>query len=59
MSELYEDGDNLYIYIFGEQAADSYFAKLIFDKSGFITSIITDYVPLSLYGSFGKDFIGY
>lgn len=57
--EAYEDGDYLYIYIFGGGAASQYFAKLIFDKSGFITSIITEYVPLSIYGSFSEDFIGY
>jgi hypothetical protein len=59
IAEVYEDGDNLYIYIFGGNAADTYFAKLIFDKSGYITSIVADYFPLSIYGSFGKDFIGY
>lgn len=59
ITEAYEDGDNIYIYIFGGNAADSYFAKLIFDKtSGYITSIIADYGPLSDYGSFGDHFIG-
>jgi hypothetical protein len=57
--EAYEDGDYLYIYIFGAGSASQYFAKLIFDKSGFITSIITEYGPLSVYGSFSENFIGY
>lgn len=59
ITEAYEDGDNIYIYIFGGNAADSYFAKLIFNRSGFVTSIIADYGPLSKYGSFGKHFIGF
>lgn len=59
-TEAYEDGNNIYIYIFGGNAADSYFAKLVFHKfSGYTTSIITDYGPLSMYGSFGEHFIGY
>jgi len=60
IAEAYEDGNNIYIYLYGGNAADSYFAKLIFDKSsGYITSIITDYGPLSEYGSFTERFIGY
>lgn len=57
--EAYEDGENIYIYIFGGNAAGSYFAKLIFDRLGFVTSIIVDYRPLSEYGSFGEHFIGF
>lgn len=60
IAEAYEDGNNIYIYLYGGNAADSYFAKLIFGKSsGYITSIITDYRPLSEYGSFTERFIGY
>ncbi|MCG8804033.1 hypothetical protein [Tenacibaculum finnmarkense] len=59
ITEAYEDGDNIYIYLHGGLAADSYFAKLIFDKTGFVTSIIADYSPLSEYGSFGDHFIGF
>lgn len=60
ITEAYEDGEHIYIYIFGGNAADAYFAKLIFHKkSGYITSIISDYKPLSRYGSFGEHFIGY
>ena len=58
--EAYEDGSYIYVYLFGGNAADSYFAKLIFDKSeGYITSIIADYGPLSAYGSFSEHFIGF
>lgn len=57
--EAFEDGENLYIYFFGGNAAGSYFAKLIFDRSGFVTSIIADYDELSEYGSFGNYFIGF
>lgn len=60
ITEAYEDGQFIYIYIFGGNAADSYFAKLIFDKTdGYVTSIIVDYIPLSMYGSFGEYFIGF
>jgi len=31
-TEAYEDGDNIYVYLFGGNAANGYFAKLIFDK---------------------------
>ncbi len=58
--EGYEDGENIYIYIFGGNAAGSYFAKLVFDKTeGYVTSIISEYGALSMYGSFGEHFIGY
>ena len=60
ITEAYEDGDNIYIYIFGGNAADTYFAKLIFNtSSGFVTSIISDYVPMSRYRCFGSHFIGF
>ena len=60
ITEAYEDGENIYVYIFGGEAADSYFAKLIFNTDvGYITSIIANYGPLSDYGSFGSHFIGY
>ena len=60
ITEAYEDGEFIYIYIFGGGAAGSYFAKLIFHKTdGYQTSIVADYVPLSQYGSFGEHFIGF
>jgi len=60
ITEAYEDGEFIYIYIFGGNAASSYFAKLIFNKNdGYITSIISDYGTLSKYGSFSSKFIGY
>ena len=60
ITEAYEDGSNIYIYIFGGIAADSYFAKLIFNATeGFVTTIVAEYSDLSDYGSFGKHFIGF
>ncbi|CAM1345634.1 hypothetical protein [Tenacibaculum amylolyticum] len=57
--EAYEDGENLYIYLFGGESSSSYFSKLIFNKKEFITSITVDYVPMSIYSSFGENFIGF
>lgn len=57
--EVYEDEDMVYIYVSGGEAADTYFGKLVFDNSGFATSIMVDYVPLSMYGSFSPKFIGF
>ena len=60
ITEAYQDGENIYIYIFGGVNADSYFAKLIFDiNTGYKGKIISDYWPLSQYGSFTEDFIGF
>ncbi|MDF1694826.1 MAG: hypothetical protein P1U56_03305 [Saprospiraceae bacterium] len=60
ITEAYEDGDNIYVYIFGGNAADSYFSKLIFDKTnGYVASIVADYESLSKYGCFGSHFIGF
>ncbi|MEM6380131.1 MAG: hypothetical protein AAF705_18200, partial [Bacteroidota bacterium] len=49
----------LYLYIYGDQAAGSYFAKLIFDHTSYRTRIISDYGSLSMHGSFRGDFIGF
>lgn len=59
--EAYEslDGQFLYLYIFGGNAAGTYFAKLIFNKNEYKTKIISDYYPLSIHGSFRKGFIGF
>ncbi|MDC8005180.1 hypothetical protein POV27_14050 [Aureisphaera galaxeae] len=59
--EVYESlsGDYIYLYIFGGNAASTYFAKLIFDKTQFLTKIVSDYYPMSIHGSFRADFIGY
>jgi hypothetical protein len=53
------DQANIYIYIYGGTASDTYFTKLIFDKNKFITRWISDYYPLSRFGCFGEDFIGF
>lgn len=57
--QAYEDDDNIYIYVTGGNAADTYFGKIVFNQRGFITSILIDYVPLSMYGSFHSGFIGF
>lgn len=57
--EAYQHGDNVYVYISGGHAANTYFGKLVFNQNGFVTSIMVDYVPLSRYGSFSDDFIGF
>jgi len=53
------DGQFLYLYVFGGNAADTYFAKLIFDHEKFIAKWVVDYYPLSCYGCFHDRFIGY
>jgi hypothetical protein len=59
--EVYTSLDNkyIYVYIFGGNAAETYFCKLIFDKQKYLTRIISDYYPLSIHGSFRKDFVGF
>lgn len=59
--EAYEslNGKYLYVYIYGGNAADSYFSKLVFDRSGYKTRIISDYYPLSMHNSFRESFIGF
>ena len=59
--EAYEslNGDYIYLYVYGGNAADTYFAKLIFDKNKFITKIVCDYYPLSIHSSFRKGFLGF
>gem|GEM_PF-2562984 len=60
IAEAYQDGNNIYIYLFGGENAGSYFSKLIFDiDKGYIGKIVTDYYPLSMYGSFHEKFVGY
>ena len=59
--EAYEsiNGKYIYLYIFGGEAANTYFAKLIFDHKGYHTQMISNYYPLSINCSFGEDFIGF
>lgn len=57
--EAYQDDENIYIYVSGGGAADTYFGKLVFNQTGFVTSIMIDYVPMSKYGCFGDEFLGY
>ncbi len=54
------DGEYVFIYLRGGEAANNYFAKLIFGRSeGYITDIVADYVTLSRLGAFHKDFVGF
>lgn len=59
--EAYEslNGEFVYVYLFGGNAAGTWFAKLIFDHNTYITRIVTDYFRLSIHGSFRSGFIGY
>ena len=53
------NGDYIYLYIMGGNAAGTYFAKLIFDKTKYLSRIVSDYYPLSIHGSFREGFIGF
>jgi hypothetical protein len=53
------NGDYLYLYIIGGNGADTYFSKLIFNHKKHISTWVADYYPLSCYGCFRKDFIGF
>jgi len=60
IAEAYQDGNNIYIYLFGGHNTGNYFTKLIFDiNHGYIGKIVSDYVTLSTFGSFSENFIGY
>lgn len=53
------NGKYIYLYLYGGNAAGTYFAKLIFDKTKYITKIVSDYYPLSIHSSFIDNFIGF
>jgi hypothetical protein len=53
------DEQFIYIYIFGGNAADTYYSKLVFNKKKFLTRFVADYYSLSINGSFRSDFIGF
>lgn len=59
--EAYESlsGEFIYLYIYGGNAAGTYFAKLIFDQKEYKTKIASDYYPLSIHSSFRENFIGF
>ena len=59
--EAYEslNGEYIYIYIYGGNAGSTYFAKLIFNKTNYLTKIACDYYALSIHGAFRKNFIGF
>ena len=54
-----EDGNFIYLYIYGGNAASTYFSKLIFNNKKYLTRTVVDYGDLSQFGSFRKNFIGF
>ncbi|MEZ4829674.1 MAG: hypothetical protein R3C61_25820 [Bacteroidia bacterium] len=52
-------GKFLYLYIFGGEGVNTYFAKLIFDRDRYLKKIVAEYDDLILFDSFRWDFIGY
>jgi hypothetical protein len=59
--EVYEslNGEYLYLYIYGGNATGTYFTKLVFNQTKYITTIVTDYYPLNIHSSFRESFIGF
>lgn len=53
------DSKFIYIYIYGGEAADTYFSKLIFDREKFIAKWVVGYGPLSVFGCFSDRFVGF
>jgi len=49
----------IYLYIYGSNAAGSYFSKLIFDHKKYVTKWVVNYGPLSNFGCFRESFIGF
>lgn len=59
--EAYEslNGEYIYLYIYGGNAADTFFCKLIFNQHKYLSRIVSEYVSLSLHHSFRESFIGF
>lgn len=53
------DGRYLYLYLYGGEGAGTYFAKLVFDQTHYLTRIVTEYGPLRRFGAIRPDFVGY
>jgi hypothetical protein len=49
----------VYLYLYGGEAVDTYFTKLIINKNGSTTRWIADYYILSCFGAFNEKFIGW
>lgn len=49
----------VYLYLYGGEAADTYFTKLIINKNGSTTRWIADYYILSCFSAFNEKFIGW
>lgn len=54
-----KDGNFVYLYIYGGNAASTYFSKLIFNNKKYLDRTILDYGDLSQFGSFHENFIGF
>lgn len=53
------DGRHIHLYIYGGENASTYFSKLVFSRTEYVTRIIADYWSLSMHGCFRSDFIGF
>lgn len=49
----------LYVYVFGGESSNMYFAKLIFDRYRYLKKIVTEYADLVDFGVIHEGFIGY
>lgn len=53
------DEQYLYVYIFGGESSNMYFAKLIFDRYRYLKKIVTEYADLANFEVIHEGFIGY
>lgn len=53
------DETHLYVYIFGGESSNMYFAKLIFDRYRYLKKIVTEYADLADFGVIHEGFLGY
>jgi hypothetical protein len=53
------DGQYLYLYLYGGQGAGTFFGKLIFDRSRYLSRIVSEYATLRRYHALRPDFVGY
>ena len=48
------NGEYIYVYLYGGEAASNYFAKLVFDHEKYITRIVADYGDMVEFECFRK-----
>jgi len=53
------DGRFLYVYLYGGEGTGLYFAKMVFDRSTYLTYIASEYGELRRFGAIRPDFVGY